>query len=261
MKTLRDLVLLVLVFGGIWAAFTFWPGSPEAEDSKNDLTFGQEERLADMMRGQIEAQYDTFEDSTVEANIDIVFQRIIGSLDSASYNYKLKLMDSKDVNAFATFDGDIYLLTGLIDFTERPEEVAAVLAHEIGHHEKQHVQKKLAKELGFTVLLTIMTGGDPGLISEVFKLIMSTQFDRNQEEEADVFAHQLLEKSGINPNHMATFFLRMKREKKDFPSQLQFISTHPANESRIEDALDYETNEDFEEQSFSINWDLIKEKL
>ncbi|HNP17292.1 MAG TPA: M48 family metallopeptidase [Fulvivirga sp.] len=261
MKTLRDLAILLLVFGGIWIAFTYWPVSSFKTDSTTDLTFGNEDKLADLMRDQIENKYEELEDSLVVADIDLIFQRIVSHLDSPKYKYNISLLESSEVNAFATFNGDVYILSGLIKFAETPEEVAAVLAHEIGHHEKQHVQKRLVKELGLTVLLAIATGGDPGVISEVFKMVMSTKFDRGQEKEADNFAYQLLEKSGINPNHMATFFIRMKREKNELDQELQFISTHPANKERIQDAIEYKLADDFKEVSIGIDWSKVKEHL
>jgi beta-barrel assembly-enhancing protease len=261
MKTLRDLTILILIFGGIWAAFTYWPVTSFKTDTETDLTFGQEDKLADIMKGQIENQYGIFEDSLVTANIDLVFQRIVSHLDSPKYTYHISLLESSEVNAFATFNGDVYLLTGLIKFAENPEEVAAVLAHEIAHHEKQHVQKKIVKELGLTVLLAIATGGDPGVISEIFKLVMSTKFDRGQEKEADAFAHKLLERSGIKPSHLATFFLRMKREKQELNTELEFISTHPANKDRIQDALEYKLGDDFQEISFDVDWEKVKESI
>jgi beta-barrel assembly-enhancing protease len=261
MKTLRDFTILILIFGGIWAAFTYWPVTSFKTDTETDLTFGQEDKLADIMKGQIENQYGIFEDSLVTANIDLVFQRVVSHLDSPKYTYHINLLESSEVNAFATFNGDVYLLTGLIKFAENPEEVAAVLAHEIAHHEKQHVQKKIVKELGLTVLLAIATGGDPGVISEIFKLVMSTKFDRGQEKEADAFAHKLLERSGIKPSHLATFFLRMKREKQELNTELEFISTHPANKDRIQDALEYKLGDDFQEISFDVDWEKVKESI
>ena len=58
--------------------------------------------------------------------------------------------------------GRIYVLRGLISYTQSPEELAAVMAHEMGHAQERHVVHRLIKELGVTAVVTVLTGGDPG---------------------------------------------------------------------------------------------------
>lgn len=105
--------------------------------------------------------------------------------------------------------GEVYINRGLISFCDSPEQLAAVLAHEIGHVEKRHTISKLIKEFGIGLLFTIISGGDPFLLTDLFHTTVSTAFDRSYEKEADQFALNLLEEAKISPTAMASFFRKL----------------------------------------------------
>ena len=73
------------------------------------------------------------------------------------------------VNAFATLNGQIFVYSGLVEFVSGPEELASILAHEIGHHENGDLIDRLVKELGLNVLMAILTGGDAVMTSFIIK--------------------------------------------------------------------------------------------
>src|SRR5690606_24136018 len=115
---------------------------------------------------------------------------------------------NESVNAFALPGGNIVILSGLLEFSENPEEVAAVLAHEMAHVEKRHVVDRLLKEFGMQVVFGVLTGGDLVVLSEISRTVTSTFFDRRQEEEADEFALELLHRCNISPRALGTLFRR-----------------------------------------------------
>src|SRR5690606_18521629 len=133
-------------------------------------------------------------------------------LPDSEYKYKIKILDEDIPNAFATLDGRIYFFRGMLEMAEKPEEIAAVLAHEMGHVEKKHVLNKLISEFGLTILTTVATGGDMVLAREVILTLTREAYSRSQENEADDFALELLFDSGINPKDLGTMFRKLKDE-------------------------------------------------
>jgi predicted Zn-dependent protease len=257
----RDAFILAALFGLIWAAFVYYPVLfPSAEDF--EISIENEEKLGrvivdNMMDKNTQVIYEDYIDSA----ITIITNRLLENLDYSKYNYHFKVIRNSEINAFTLPGGNIFIYSGLIEFCETPEEFAAVLAHEIGHAEKRHVVKKLAKELGVTVLFTVLTGGDATVMKEISKTILSTVFDREAEKEADAFAFQLLEKSGINPKVFAKFFKRLNDQGKSYDASMEILMTHPHNDSRIEEARRYLLSKDFKERKLEVDWNKMKERV
>lgn len=165
------------------------------------------------------------------------------------------------MNAFTIPGGNIYVFKGLISFCDSPEQLAAVLAHEMGHVEKRHTVDRLVREFGLSILFSIMTGGDSVLLSDVYQTLISTGFSRSQEKEADQFALELLEDANISPKSIASFFRKLNRENLAYNEKIELIMTHPHNNARIKASLAYEVDVDFKEIPLDLNWEKIKRAL
>ena len=255
----KELFILLVVFGCIWIAFIYIPFKPKPPESA--LSLENEQKIGDLL---IEAYLESktlISDSIVNVSIDKIYKRLITEIDSSEYDYKIYVIKDDNINAFAALGGNIVVFSGLIEYAETPEELAAVLAHEIGHVEQRHVVNKVVKELGITLILSVLSGGDPGFINEIIQQSLSTVFDRKQESDADDFALLLLEKSSIHPNSLAAIFtkIRDKYASSTFES-LEFLSTHPNTNKRIKKSLNYKTATDFSSKPFDdINWQLVRE--
>ncbi|WP_462250300.1 M48 family metallopeptidase [Ekhidna sp.] len=260
MKIWRELIILILIFGLIWLAFTWRPLSIPGAELK--LSKEREKDLAGLIMDDLQAQYEFYDDSIVSQILEPLTSRLLDSLPEPKYEYKFHLIDdSNEINAFATLDGNIYVFSGLIKFVDNPEQLAGILAHEIGHHENGDLVDRLMKELGLSVLAAVLTGGDAVMISEISKLLLSSGFDRKQEREADEFAYELMAKSSINPARLAHFFTKLKTEEKSYPDDLEIIMTHPNSKNRIEGALSYPLPKNFEEREFDLSWEDLIEDL
>ncbi len=220
-----------------------------------------EKKLGDLMLDQYLIGVKKVENKTVTDAIDIIEERLLDALDSTDYQYNIIVVDVPEVNAFATLGGNIVVFTGLIKLAETPEEVAAVLAHEIGHVEERHVVNKLAAELGLTVVLALLSNGDPLIIQEVLKVLISSSFSRSQETDADNFAFELLDKAHIDPANFATFFERMKKEQEDYPEEMEMVMTHPHSNLRIDAAYNYADKHPVKVKPLDIDWAAVKKAL
>ena len=256
-RILRDLFILVAVFGAIWAIFVVVDIFPDAEDFA--MTLENEEELGDEMMEK--AGFDFVNAPEVDSMLSIITSRLTTKVGLTDYNYKIQIIDEDQVNAVTLPGGNILIFSGMIDFAESPEEIAAVIAHEIGHVEKRHIATRLVKEFTIEVLYAILSGGDGTLIGEVAKTAMSTVFDRRQEREADEYAMDLLVKSSISPKVVAVLFRRMSRENDSFLDDLVFISSHPHNNSRVKMSLEYKIPEEFEQDSIQLDWNAFQEAV
>ena len=159
---------------------------------------------------------------------------------------RVKVVDHAMVNAFAAPGGRVVLLRGLIEKAETAEEVAGVLAHELGHVLKYHPTENFIRVLGVTTLIDIVMGDGATLLEvlgEAGGLLLLLSHSRKAEAEADAVAVAMLAEVGIDPVGLARFFARLdkakdKGEKQDEKkgekkgedkgfSLLAYLSTHP----------------------------------
>lgn len=258
----KELIILLLLFGAIWGASSYF--SPEKIDPVNvSLSTETESALGDLMVHQMKSSYTVLEDSLTTEAIGIITDKLLSGLDSSEYSYTFYVLDYPQENAFATFGGNIFIFSGLIKMTDNPEELAAVLAHEIGHVEEHHVSDLLVKKYGLSVVISILTGGDPALLTEILKFGVTSSFSRDNETEADNFGLNLLEKTNINPLFMGDIFSKLKEASDEsLFNGLNFISSHPDIDERILASINYNSPKQFPESSFSeIKWDSVKESL
>lgn len=253
---LRDLLVLLGVFGLIWLVFSLfsYPEDPQL------LSIEKEERLGESYVDLIllNPMFREFENRQVDSAVRVIGDRLVEGLHDSDYNYRFVVFDSEMINAFTVPGGNILISTGLIGFCDTPEELASVMAHEMGHVEERHVLSRLVKELG----IEILTSGDQYVIGEVTGLLTSTSFDRKQEEEADLFAAHLLEESAIEPRTLATLFRKLEEETdNELMKHFEIISTHPNFRSRIREALSFIPAEDFEAKPIELDWGEIRNRL
>lgn len=253
---LRDLLILLGVFGLIWLVFSLfsYPDDPQLISKQKEGQLG--ESYLELIL--LNPMFDELENSKVDSAIRVIGERLVEGLKHTDYNYHFVVFDSEMINAFTVLGGNILISSGLIAFCDTPEELAAVMAHEMGHVEKRHVISRLLKELG----LELLSSGDQFVMGEITGLLSSTSFDRKQEEEADLFAAQLLESAGIEPRSLAAFFRKLEKESNwDLLENFEIVSTHPNLSSRIRKVLYYKPAEDFNEYKFALDWEELRSTL
>jgi predicted Zn-dependent protease len=154
--------------------------------------------------------------------------------------FELKVYDIDIVNAFALPGSRIVMTKKLIETAEAPEEVAGVLAHEMGHVYHRHAEAQMVRAMGIELLLKIASGGGD-TISGVAGLLAILRYSRDAEREADSFALDELAKAAIDPLGLKRFFERMMKLEGDpgssggfFGTVTDMMSTHPVTRERID---------------------------
>jgi Zn-dependent protease with chaperone function len=154
-----------------------------------------------------------------------------------SYTIRLRVLDSSIVNAFAAPGGQLILMRGMIDFAETPEELAGVLAHEIGHVVHRHPTEGMFRRLNEGMLLDFLSGGasSGAAAAGLANALIGASYSRDAEKQADTTALDLLERASISPIGTAAFFDRLVTEKKDTGTG-SILASHPASAERGQQA-------------------------
>ena len=145
------------------------------------------------------------------------------------FPYQVTLIDQDVENAFATPGGFLYVYTGLIKTLDSGDELAGVLGHEIAHAAERHSTDQLTQQYGVATLLSLLTGGDPDLLTEIAGGLLSLRFSRGDESEADARSVDYLCNTDYAANGAAAFFAAIEGQ----PTPPAFLSSHPNPGDRV----------------------------
>lgn len=146
--------------------------------------------------------------------------------------WQLKIInDSQTKNAFCTPGGYIYVYTGLMKYLDSEEQLAGVLAHEIGHADLRHSTRQMTKLYGVQTLIGILAG-EREMIKQVTSSIVGLKFSRNHETEADKASVTYLCPTDYDAAGGAKFFEKIQNDGGS--GVPEFLSTHPSPENRVE---------------------------
>ena len=271
-KIQKDFIKLLLLFGGlfliIYLGFLVLAETSNSIWLLNDnnthlLSYEKEIQLGEIIEEYVlkEREMDLLHNSSIDSALWVITSRLKTQIPVSEYDYQIKIIESKTVNAYTIPGGKIFISKALISFCESPEQLAAVLAHEIAHVEKRHTVSRILKEFTVSLLFGIISGSDTVLLSELWKTTISSSFDRKQEKESDEYAMQLLEKAGISPRIIAAFLRKLNRENLNYNEKIEFLMSHPHNNARIKRSLEYKPSDDFKTLPFDLDWNKIKEGL
>lgn len=144
-------------------------------------------------------------------------------------------------NAFALPGGIVVITDQMIAQTHSPDEALAVLAHEIGHVERRHVLRHILQDSVVATAAATISGDASSLslaVSGLPVLLAKAKYSREFEEEADLFAFELLKRNRLSSEAFASLMERLAGERKQHERAWSFLSTHPVTADRIKRARD-----------------------
>ena len=169
--------------------------------------------------------------------LDKMTARLTAYFDSP-YPLDIKVFNDEMPNAFAVPGGHIVLFDGLLKMADSPEEVAAVLGHEIGHVINRDPTRLTLRSAGSVGILGMVfgdfAGGAVALI--VAERLIAADYSREAEADADSFAHKLLQDAKLPLAPMARFFEKLKDKYGNGPKLLSHIASHPDLQGRADAA-------------------------
>jgi Zn-dependent protease with chaperone function len=196
--------------------------------------------MADRMGAQSVEMFGPIAPACVNQPGNAALQRILDRLQSGrnyGHPFKLHVIRSGVANAFALPGRHIVLLSALVKQAKSPEEIAGVLAHEMGHGLEKDPEVLFVRSTGMEALLELLTGqsGTQAPLA-AGALFLQLRYSRAAERSADAHAVEILRRSYIEPKPTADFFLRdaAKTEGSDEGKLLGYLSTHPSSTERAQ---------------------------
>jgi len=182
-----------------------------------------------------------FHDAKVEQTLVPVVSRIVASSDRPDIAYRITILNSPAINAFALPGGYLYVTRGLLALADDSSEVAAVLAHEMGHISANHAAARQAFERQVLSVSNTGEASDPSSqVAAAAGQRTLAGFSRQQELEADAIGIRTIGKAGYDP-YAASRFLTTMANYATFRSasimrdkQPDFLATHPSTPERVE---------------------------
>lgn len=167
--------------------------------------------------------------------------RGMAATEQAAYTLNFRKGGIIGPNALALPDGNIILTDELVELANDDQMVLGVLAHEIGHVDREHSLRQLYRAAGATALIMLIAG-DIGAGTEDILVqgsaLVSLSHTRAAEREADRYSVELMHKAGNDPAAIARFF-ELIRDRLGDTSEDDFLSTHPATPERIAETRRY----------------------
>lgn len=184
-------------------------------------------------------------DAALNARVTRIGQRIAAATGRTDYQWEFKVIDDdKTLNAFCLPGGKVAVYTGLLPIAQDDAGLAAVISHEVAHAIARHGGERLSQEIlvaGLTVAAVVSTD-DPnkrdlyaGLLGAGAAVGFLLPYSRLHESEADRMGLIYMAKAGYDPRAAVGLWQRMAKAGKDKAKPPEFLSTHPADETRIKD--------------------------
>lgn len=183
----------------------------------------------------ISAEFDKETRTPVESQLQqIVDELVKNSRELPPFTYKVYVEKSKKINAFALPGGSIVVFSALLKKVDSKNELAMVLAHELGHFYHRDHLRGLGRGLVFLLISSVLFGTDSSVNKVINNAVTNVQmsFSRAQEKAADLYALDLLNKTYGGVAGAIDFFEKMALNEKWWPVFYVF-SNHPYPKSRV----------------------------
>lgn len=210
-----------------------------------EFTIEDEKKVGKEFYDKMREQHLIYENKSLNDYIEKIGNLILAQTQKAPFEFCFSIVDSNAINAFATPGGYIYINKGLILAAENEAELAAVIAHEVGHANARHVASIIEKsqKLSVATLAAIIAGAFLGGGGEATAAIaafsvagassLTLKYTRAHEEEADRLALSYFVSAGYYPAAMIDFLKIIKQHEFLSKTMPSYLLTHPGTDDRI----------------------------
>jgi len=203
----------------------------------NIITSDEEVKMGQEFSVEVAKQYEVYNNAAVTAYVQSVGARIVRHCDRKDIEYHFSVIKKDELNAFALPGGYVYVYTGLMKDVDDEAQLAAVIAHEVGHVAARHATERLTTMYGYQFVVSLILGENPNAYAKLVADIFSTggflAYSRANEYEADQLGATYLYAAGYDPNGMIELMGKLKNMESREPSKLEtLLATHPPTSER-----------------------------
>ena len=210
----------------------------------NRFSIQDDVKLGRQAAQEAEQQFPLLRDEAVQSYVERVGARLVAAIPSQyqhrEFQYYFKVVNARDINAFALPGGPMYVNRGMIEAARSEGEMAGVMAHEISHVALRHGTAQATKGQKYGTLAaiagigaTILTRNpNLGQLAQAPFAVYLLKFSREYETEADILGAQILARAGYDPRDLANMFRTI--EQQGGGSSGGFLSSHPSPSDRYE---------------------------
>jgi Zn-dependent protease with chaperone function len=205
----------------------------------NKYSVQEDVKLGREAAQQVEEQLPLLRDSQIENYVQNLGARIAENIPPEyrhpEFRYTFKVVNVRDINAFALPGGPMYVNRGMIEAAKTEGEVAGVIAHEVSHVALRHGTAGAGKQTPYAIgsvagqILGAIIGGGLGQVvsagSQIIPGALYLKFPREYEKQADILGAQTMARAGYDPRDMANMFRTI--EKTSGNGGPEFLSDHP----------------------------------
>lgn len=187
---------------------------------------------------EIESTETVLNNAQVQNYVSIIGNKIAKVCDRKDVKYTFKVLDNEEINAFACPGGFIYIYKGLMKKMDNEAQLAAVLAHEVGHVVARHSVKRLQAIYGYSIVMEVALGDKMSnaarqMIDAATGVVL-LGYGRENEYQADEYGILYAKKAGYNPRGMIQVFEKFKQMEGQPPNTFQkLLMSHPPASDRI----------------------------
>ena len=217
-------IVAVVLFGVPLAADRLTPLIPPA----------LERRLGDVAEGQVKFLFGNKVCSNAPGRT--AFNKLVNAIREAAgmdISIQTAVLSTPIPNAFALPGGKVYLFSGLLAKADNADEIAGVLAHELGHLKHRDNTRNLIYNGGTSFLIGLLFGDVTGSGALIFAShsLVTASYSREAEQNADTFSIDVMHRLGRSPKAMGELLFRVTGKEVD--KTLSFLSNHPLTEDRL----------------------------
>jgi len=221
-------------------ALAAYAGAPHAsEGAFNLVSLDQEWAMRDDMLAQVAQQKQLVNDRSALEYLNSVGRRIAAQTPYGNRRWDFYIVRDSSVNAFNLPGGLVFVNSGLIGEADRLDELAGVMAHEIGHGAARHGTQLMTRAYGYNLLASLALGRNPTMARQILAQLVGTgylnHYSRDAERQADRLGVNYVYQAGYDPRGLEDFFGKLQQINRQRPSKVaQFFSNHPMTSERIQ---------------------------
>lgn len=239
----RFFIFLFLVFN-----FSFFISLLSGCSTEYNIVTGEEEayfystdkevQMGRSIAKEVEKEYKLNDDPLIQKRVEDVGKKIAAVCDRKEIEYYFKVLDEEEVNAVSLPGGYVYINKGLIEKVDNDDELAGVIAHEVGHIAARHSIKKLQGMMGYSILRILAASvpqtAQAGSAADIAFTQLLIGYSREDELLADQLGARYAKLAGYDPHGMISFLKKLQEIDKRRPlREKTYFKTHPYAPDRI----------------------------